>query len=141
MLAALDWASLSRKPSFFVAGVVWSPEMQTDAFFVTLRKTEREYSPTTMYRDHALSPELFHWESQNATSVDSPTGHRYLSGASHVVLLARETKANDWGGPRPFVCLGPASYVSHEGDRPIAITWQLRHALPVDSYRSAAVIG
>jgi hypothetical protein len=79
VLAALDWASLSRKPSSFVAGVVWSEAVATDAFFVTLQKTEQGFSPTTMYRDYALSPELFHWESQNATSVDSPVGRRYLT--------------------------------------------------------------
>ncbi len=142
VLAALDWASLSRKPSAFVAGVVWSEAAQTDAFFVTLKKTETGFSPTTMYRDYALSQELFHWESQNATSVDSPVGRRYLThreGGSHVVLLARETKSNDWGGAQAFTCLGPAQYVSHEGDRPIAITWRLRHALSADLYRTASL--
>lgn len=143
VLAALDWASLSRKPSSFVAGVVWSEAMRTDAFFVTLRKTEREYSPTTMYRDYALSQELFHWESQNATSVDSPVGRRYLNHrteGTQVLLFARTTKANDWGGPRPFLCLGAAEYVSHEGDRPIAITWRLRTPLPADVYRAASLV-
>ena len=142
VLAALDWASLSRKPSSFVAGVVWSQEMLTDAFFVTLSKTEQGFSPTTMYRDYALTPDLFHWESQNATSVNSPVGRRYLTheeGGSHVLLLARTTKTNDWGGPRAFICLGPASYVEHSGDRPIAITWALRHPMPTDVYRQASL--
>ncbi|MGF1652355.1 MAG: DUF3427 domain-containing protein [Actinomycetales bacterium] len=29
------------------------------------------------YRDYAISPELFHWETQSTTSEDSPTGRRY----------------------------------------------------------------
>jgi len=142
VLAALDWASLTRTPSSFVAGVVWSDAVQTDAFFVTLRKTEREYSPTTMYRDHALSHDLFHWESQNATSVESTVGQRYLSHrerGSHAVLFARQSKRNDWGGPLPFTCLEPADYVSHVGDRPIAITWRLRHPLTSDLYLQASL--
>ena len=49
-LAALNWASLQRKPSSFVAGVAWCEQDRTDALFVTLRKAERDYSPTTMYR-------------------------------------------------------------------------------------------
>jgi len=141
-LAALDWASLQRKPSAFVAGVVWSESAQTDALFVTLKKAENDYSPTTMYRDYALSPELFHWESQNATAVASPTGQRYLhhsANGTHVLLLARETRATEWRGPRPFLCLGPAAYVSHQGERPIAITWRLRHPLPVDVFRRASL--
>jgi superfamily II DNA or RNA helicase/HKD family nuclease len=141
-LAALDWANLDRKPSAFVAGVVWSEAVRTDAFFVTLRKTDRDYSPTTMYRDYAISQELFHWESQNATAIGSPTGQRYLnheSGGTHVLILARETKSSEWGGPRPFLCLGPANYVSHRGERPIAITWKLRHLLTIDTYRKASL--
>ncbi len=39
---------------------------------------------------------------------------------------------------RAFWCLGPASYVRHEGDRPIAITWRLRRALPADLYEAFA---
>jgi hypothetical protein len=143
-LAALDWASLSRKPSSFVAGVAWCEAVRTDAFFVTLRKNESEYSPTTMYRDYALSPDLFHWESQNGTAVASPTGQRYLNHVrhgSHVLLLARETRATEWGGPRPFRCFGPVEYVSHEGERPIAITWRMRHPMSVDALRAASLTG
>ncbi len=141
-LAALDWANLTRRPASFVAGVVWSEVVQTDAFFVTLRKNENQYSPTTMYRDFALSQELFHWESQNVTATDSPTGRRYLNHVaegSHILILARETKVTEWAGPRPFLCLGPAEYVSHERERPIAITWRLRHPLSVDVFRMASI--
>ena len=143
ILAALDYASFQRKPSVFVAGVVWSPEMNSDAFFVTLHKTEREYSPTTMYRDYALSPELFHWESQNAADVDSRTGKRYLrhrEQGTDVLLLTRQTRKNTWGGPQPFFCLGTADYVSHSGTRPIAITWHLRTPMPQDEFRAASVV-
>jgi superfamily II DNA or RNA helicase/HKD family nuclease len=141
-LAALDWASLHRKPSSFVAGVVWSEAVQTDAFFVTLRKAERDYSPTTMYRDFAVSPEIFHWESQNATASASKTGRRYINhegNGSHILILARTTKTTDWKGPRPFLCLGPASYMSHAGERPIAVTWRLRHSMPIDVFRSSSL--
>ena len=60
-------------------GVAWSPETSTDAFFVTLNKDERKHSATTMYRDYALSEDLFHWESQDSTSTTSPVGRRYLN--------------------------------------------------------------
>ena len=108
LLAALDWASLSRPPAPYVAGVAWSEAVQTDALLVTLNKTETGFSPTTMYRDYALSPELFHWESQNRTSVNSSTGRRYLThraGGTHVVLLSRKSKLNDWDGPAAYTCL------------------------------------
>lgn len=146
VLAALDWAAMDgptpRKAKGHSGGVVWSDAAKTDAFLVTLRKSERDYSPTTMYRDYAISPTLFHWESQNATGLASPTGRRYVAhrgNGSHVVILVRETRTTDWGGPSPYVCTGPADYVSHEGERPMAITWRLHHPMGTEVFRRAAL--
>ena len=58
-----------RTPNSFREGVWYSAERNVDAFFVTLKKSEADYSPTTMYRDYPISPTLFHWESQSTTSV------------------------------------------------------------------------
>ena len=109
---------------------------------VTLKKTEREFSPTTMYRDYAISPELFHWESQNTTSLGSPTGRRYLdhrARSSDVLLFVRETSDDDLGGA-PYLCAGAARYRSHQGERPIAVTWQLDRPMPGETFRAAAVV-
>jgi len=108
---------------------------------VTLKKSERDYSPTTMYRDHAISPSLFHWESQSRTTPESPTGQRYLTQrqtGTHVLLLVRDERKNEWGGTSPYTCLGPATFSSHTGSRPIAITWELRHPMPVDVFRRSS---
>jgi len=142
VLSALDYCSLERLPSSFREGVLWAESAQTDAFFVTLKKAERDYSPTTMYRDYAISPGLFHWESQSRTSVDSATGRRYLTQretGTHVLLLARETKSNEWNGTQSYTCLGPATCLKHEGSRPIAITYELRHPMPVDVFKQASL--
>jgi len=37
----------------------------TDVLLITLKKAERDYSPTTLYRDYAIAPDRFHWESQS----------------------------------------------------------------------------
>ena len=39
---------------------------------------------------------------------------------------------------RAFWFLGPASYVKHEGERPMAITWRLTHSLPGDLFAQFA---
>jgi len=39
---------------------------------------------------------------------------------------------------RAFYFLGPANYVKHEGELPMAITWRLTHALPGDLFASFA---
>lgn len=38
---------------------MWHPDTNTDYFFITLQKSEKDYSPSTRYRDYAISPELF----------------------------------------------------------------------------------
>ena len=119
-------------------GVAYSQARNADIFFITLKKSEADFSPTTMYRDYPISPTLFHWESQSTTSTDSPTGRRYLNGASTVLLFVREQEKDEFG-TSPYLFLGPANYVSHSGDRPIAITWQLVHAMPTDFFNSAKV--
>ena len=140
ILAALDYATLQRKPTSMMQGVAYSEALNVDAFFVTLKKSEADYSPTTMYRDYPISPTLFHWESQNATSLASPTGRRYLDGTSTVLLFCRIEHKGEYD-TAPYVFLGPASYVSHVGERPIAITWKLRHAMPTEFFASATLAG
>jgi hypothetical protein len=39
---------------------------------------------------------------------------------------------------RAFWFLGPATYVRHESEQPIAITWRLHHPLPGDLYATFA---
>ncbi len=138
ILAALDYANLQRKPTSMMQGVAYSEALNVDAFFVTLKKSEADYSPTTMYRDYPISPTLFHWESQNATSVASPTGQRYLSGTSTVLIFCRIEHKGEYD-TAPYIFLGPASYVSHEGERPIAITWKLRHTVPTEFFANATL--
>lgn len=61
-----------------------------------------------MYRDYAVAPDLFHWESQSTTSVQSPTGQRYLkhqAKGSHVFLFVRHRK-QDAGRTAAYTCLG-----------------------------------
>ena len=140
VLAALDYvAPDSRKPNSFREGVLYAAERNVDAFFITLRKSEADYSPTTMYQDYPISPTLFHWESQSTTSVESKTGQRYLNGTSHVLLFVREEQKDEFG-TSPYMFLGPARYRSHQGSRPIAITWELEHPMPADVFAAATVV-
>ena len=52
---------------------------------------------------------------------------------NHILLFAR-LNADE----RAFVFLGPATYVSHVGELPMAITWRLKHALPGDLFQQFA---
>src|SRR3546814_1782960 len=86
--------------------------MKVGLLAFTLDKTSGHFSPTTRYRDYAISPTLLHWESQSGTREESPTGQRYESheaNGSVVLPLARLTVDD-----RAFWLLGPAAYVRSE---------------------------
>jgi superfamily II DNA or RNA helicase/HKD family nuclease len=142
LLAAVGRATLSRPPANDREGVRYSEDERADVFTFTLAKSERDYSPTTMYRDYAISPELIHWESQSTTSDSSPTGQRYIrhvEQGSSVLLFCREANDGEFGA-QPYFFLGPAKYVSHTGTRPMAVTWKLDHPMPVDFFEAASVL-
>jgi len=138
ILTGLGWGSLDRTPNTMREGVAYISERNIDALLVTLTKSEADYSPTTMYRDYPISPTLFHWESQSTTSIDSPTGRRYIEGSSTVRLFLRQHQ-NDDLGPSPYLFAGRAHYLSHEGSRRIAIRWALEHPLPAQFFTAASV--
>ncbi|MFF5004803.1 DUF3427 domain-containing protein [Streptomyces phaeochromogenes] len=143
ILAALGVARFGgQMPRSFAQGVQWVDEIQTDALLITLEKNEKDFSPTIRYKDYALSPTLFHWESQNATAEHSRTGLRYRrheQQGSHVLLFMRRYKNNDMGKSQPWMLLGPATYVEHTGSKPMAITWRLQHELPADVWTYSAI--
>ena len=98
-----------------------------ELLFVTLRKSTEHFSPTTSYEDYALSPTLFHWQTQSTTSDTSPTGQRYISGAAdgwRFLLFVRATVDDQ------FTFLGPARYRSHQGSRPMNVVWELDVPIP-----------
>lgn len=117
-------------------GIRWFQEEKADVFAFTLDKSGSQFSPTTRYRDYAISPSIIHWESQSTTREDSETGRRYqrhVELGSSVLMFARAT-ADD----RAFWFLGPGKYVSHEGERPMAIHWKLDEPLSGDMFAQFA---
>ena len=130
LLVALDF----MKPSTVREGVKWLPEKKLDVFFITLNKSDKDYSPTTMYNDYSINERLFHWQSQSTTADTSPTGQRYIhhrERGSKVLLFVREFKTDRMtGGAEAYTYLGTANYVKHEGSRPMNITWSLDQPIP-----------
>lgn len=113
-------------------GVYHYREKRTDIFFITLNKSDKDYSPTTMYEDYSINDVLFHWQSQSTTSEESETGQRYIHHARNdhrIMLFVREFK-NEFGQASPYTLLGFADYVTHEGSRPMSIVWRLHDAIP-----------
>lgn len=128
LLSAMD----IEKPGNIREGVKWVPDKQIDVLLVTLNKSDKDYSPSTMYNDYSISETLFHWQSQSTTSEHASTGQRYIhhrKRGSKVLLFVREYK-KDLAGAAPYTFLGLAHYVKHDGSRPMNIIWQLERPIP-----------
>lgn len=117
-------------------GVYEARDAGADLLALTLDKSTGSFSPTTRYRDYAISPKLIHWESQSITRAESGTGLRYRhhEKMGRSIMLFTRLRADD----RAFWFLGPATYRGHVGEQPMAITWELHTPLPGDLYQSFA---
>ncbi|WP_026508365.1 DUF3427 domain-containing protein [Butyrivibrio sp. MC2013] len=128
ILVAMDF----MKPGTVREGVKWLADKNLDVLFITLNKSAKDYSPTTMYEDYSINSELFHWQSQNKISENSITGKRYINHAkegSKILLFVREF-INDSVGTAPYSYLGTANYLSHTGSNPMSIVWRMDNPVP-----------
>ena len=124
-------------------GVYYSVAHDADALFVTLEKLDKDYSPTTRYRDYPISATRFHWETQGNCHPATPTGRRYLNaerGAKgRVLLFVRLRKSDERGITMPYVFLGPAYCDTHRSERPVQIEWLLDQPMPASFFQEAKV--
>jgi superfamily II DNA or RNA helicase len=135
ILAAVGEGGHARTPQWR-EGVYDAKTVGADLLAFTLDKTNGDFSPTTRYRDYAISPDLIHWESQSTTRANSSTGRRYqhhVAMGRSILLFARARQDE-----RAFWFLGPATYVRHEGERPMAVTWKLHTPLSGDLFAAFA---
>lgn len=130
ILVAFDF----MKPSTVREGVKYLEDKKTDILFVTLNKSDKDYSPTTMYKDYSINEILFHWQSQSNTSSTSPTGKRYIGHKamnSNIALFVREYKNNKTLKiADAYTYLGKAEFVSYQGSKPMSIIWKLDEEIP-----------
>jgi superfamily II DNA or RNA helicase/HKD family nuclease len=114
-------------------GVANNKELNCEALFVTLHKSDDNYSATTLYEDYAVSEELFHWQSQNASIPERGKGKSYITHhetGKKILLFVRERNNDQYGNTKSYVYLGPAEISSHHGRKPMNITWHLREPIP-----------
>lgn len=124
-------------------GVIHLKSRRAYLHLVTFRKEDRDFSPTTRYKDYPISPRHLHWESQAGTTRNSATGQNYLHFRERgytILFFARLEKKVD-GETAPFLFLGPARSLDlFEDDRPIKMIWELEHSMPAELYESARTV-
>ncbi|MDA8431258.1 MAG: DUF3427 domain-containing protein [Geobacteraceae bacterium] len=111
-------------------------DKKTYVLLVTFQKTEKEFSPSTMYADYPISREFMHWESQANTAQHHIDGQNLIHHQERgytILVFARDQKKRN-NVTVPFTYLGPVDMVSYESDRPIKVVWRLRHPMPVEMF-------
>jgi superfamily II DNA or RNA helicase len=124
-------------------GVFHVEALRCYVHLVTFRKSEEDFSPTTRYLDYPISRTELHWESQSNTSQRSATGQNYLHfrERGYTVLFFARLEKRIHGETAPFLFLGPAKrLISAQGDRPIAMVWELEHPMPAVLFEEARAV-
>jgi hypothetical protein len=135
ILTAVGWMTAEQRAPF-QAGVLALQNQKVELLFVTLDKSEG-FHDRIAYRDYAISPERFHWQSQNSAGPDTPVGRRYLESPGNgwsFQLFVRRSKGDT------YRTCGPVTIKKAEGERPISIEWKLGVLLPVHLFQEFSVL-
>lgn len=122
-------------------GIAFSEEKNTELLFVTLNKSEKNFSPTTLYEDFAISENLFHWQSQNSARPDKGRGLSYTEHQENdkrILLFIREKNEDEFGITMGFVFIGEGNISEHYGSKPMSINWELNKPMPPYLWKEAA---
>lgn len=114
-------------------GVVENNSMNTELLFITLNKSEEDYSPTTMYDDYAINETLFHWQSQNSASPETTKGKSYIEHkekGKRIMLFVREKDKDEFKKTMGYVFLGEGNIIDYYGAKPMSIVWELNEPIP-----------
>lgn len=124
-------------------GVLHFKEKRAYALLITLNKSDKDFSATTLYKDYPINLTRVHWESQSITSQEMPTGQNLINHAELGYAIYLFVRLNKENGPltAPFQFLGRAKRISYEGNRPISMVWELEHAMPAELLEAKRVGG
>jgi superfamily II DNA or RNA helicase/HKD family nuclease len=138
ILTAVGYWTSTQRP-FLREGVLRLHDRRLELMFVTLDKSTG-FHDRIAYHDYAISPELFHWQTQNSAGPATAAGRRYLSSETsgwQFQLFVRKTTDDAYracGGAR---ILDPQDIT---GDRPMSIRWTLNTPLPPALFREFSVL-
>lgn len=140
ILAAFGFSTFDKKSSNR-EGVAENKKINTELLFVDLVKSEKDFSPSTLYEDYAISENLFHWQSQNATSTESNKGISYINHqklGKTILLFVREKNKDEYNNTMSYVFLGNVKLTEYYGSKPMSIKWELNEPIPPYLWKDSA---
>jgi superfamily II DNA or RNA helicase/HKD family nuclease len=138
ILTAVGFLTAEKRP-FFNTGVLRLNDRKIELMFVTLDKRSG-FHESIAYHDYAMSPDLFHWQSQNSAAPTTRIGKQYLESVGE--------EPNGWqfqlfvrtDSDSAYLACGPVVFQESRGARPMNITWQLRKPLPAAAFNHFSVL-
>ncbi|MGE4568719.1 MAG: DUF3427 domain-containing protein, partial [Bacteroidales bacterium] len=140
ILTAFGFNSFERRV-LNQSGVALNEALNVELLFIDLVKNEKDFSPTTLYNDYAISDSLFHWQSQNQTRSDRGKGLEYIHHRKlgrRILLFVREQAKDEFKNTIGYVFVGEGTLVEYSGSKPMNITWQLSVPLPPYLWKASA---
>jgi len=117
-------------------GVIRYPDDKIEILLVTLDKSTG-FKATTSYHDYAISPNLFHWQSQNSAGPDTSAGRRYCPGQTdgwRFFMFVRENKEYS------YCALGESKPEQVEGSKPMSVTFKMVNPIPVQLFERFSIL-
>jgi superfamily II DNA or RNA helicase len=138
ILTAVGFLTAERRP-LFNTGVLRLTDRKIELMFVTLDKRSG-FHESIAYHDYAVSPDLFHWQSQNSTAPTTRIGKQYLGSVGE--------QRNGWefqlfvrtDPDSAYLACGPVTFEESQGARPMNITWRLRIPLLAGAFNHFSVL-
>jgi superfamily II DNA or RNA helicase len=140
ILTAFGFNTFDQKSSIR-EGLAYSEEKNTELLFITLNKSEKNFSPTTLYEDFAISENLFHWQTQNSSRPDRGRGLSYVEhreNKKRILLFIREKNEDEYGNTMSFVFIGEGNIADYYGSNPMNINWELNEPMPPFLWKDSA---
>lgn len=128
---------------FQVFGTQYNHDHKFAMVFVTLNKSDKEYSPSTQYEDYAISQSQFHWQSMNKTKIDSQEGQQLIHQRENgwqYILFVRDSKKDEYDITNGYYCLGTMDFNSSHGECPMNVIWDMHEPIPALILETAKAI-
>ena len=116
-----------------ILGTQYLHEKKVALVFVSTNKSDKDYSPSTLYQDYAISERQFHWQSKHDVRIQSKDGQRIIHQRENdwkYLLFVRDRKRDEFGFTNAYYFLGEMEYESSHGECPMSVIWNMKHDIP-----------
>ena len=116
-----------------IRGTQYLHEKKIALVFVSTNKSDKDYSPSTLYQDYAISEHQFHWQSKHDVRIQSNDGQRIIHQRENdwkYLLFVRDRKRDEFGFTNAYYFLGEMEYESSHGECPMNVIWNMKYDIP-----------